>query len=107
MAVKYVELNPVRVAMVDKPEAYKWSSSGAHCDGTGDPLLSLDHPFPGEIGNWSGWLIEGLEEAEEEEIRKNTYTGRPSGATPFIEKLETLLGRCLKRRKAGRKKRNT
>jgi putative transposase len=106
MAVKYVELNPVRVGMVGQAEAYTWSSARAHCDGAGDQLLSLDHPFPGEIRNWSEWLMKGLEEAEEEEIRKNTYTGRPSGATHFIEKLEALLGRCLKRRKAGRKKRN-
>jgi len=50
----------------------------------------------------------GAGEAQEGEIRKNTYNkGRPTGATHFIEKLKTLVGRCLKDQKPGRKKRNT
>ncbi len=42
-------------------------------------------------------------EVQEEEIRKNTYTGRPNGRTDFIEELETPLGLRLKRQKPGRK----
>ena len=57
--------------MVGEPEAYKWSSARAHCDAIGNALLSSNRPFPGEIRNWSEWLMEGLEEAQEEEIRKN------------------------------------
>jgi len=49
----------------------------------------------------------GLEEADEEKNRgKNGYWG-PIGTSSFIEKLETLVGRCLKIQKPGRKTRNT
>jgi|GEM_PF-4853450 len=37
----YTELNPVRAHMVSTPEAYRWSSAGAHC-GTAQPDLALD-----------------------------------------------------------------
>jgi len=51
-------------------------------------------------------VIEGLEKAQEKEIRRNTYPARPTGRTDFIKKLETLLGRHLKRKKPGRKNGN-
>jgi hypothetical protein len=41
----------------------------------------------------------GIREAQEGEITKNAYTRRPTGATGFIEKLEMLLDRHLKRQK--------
>jgi len=39
-AVRYVENNPVRANMVDKPEDYKWSSAGAHVYKNADPVLA-------------------------------------------------------------------
>jgi len=30
-ALRYVECNPVRAGMVDRAEAYYWSSAAAHC----------------------------------------------------------------------------
>ncbi|MBI5015358.1 MAG: hypothetical protein HZB55_07680 [Deltaproteobacteria bacterium] len=39
----YVDLNPVRAAIVEKPEDYRWSSLGYHLQtGNRDGLLSLD-----------------------------------------------------------------
>ena len=61
----------------------------------------------GHIKNWGQWLSEGKEEEEMDMLRRNTHTGRPSGSADFIEMLETLLGRRLKRQKAGRKRKNT
>ena len=31
-AVRYIELNPVRAALVQKPEEYRWSSAAAHLE---------------------------------------------------------------------------
>ena len=106
-AVRYVESNPVRAGIVDSAEDYRWSSARTHCGGDEDVLLSDNRPFPGHIKNWGQWLPEGIEEEEMDMLRRNTYTGRPSGSAKFIEKLETLLGRRLKRQKAGRKRKNT
>jgi REP element-mobilizing transposase RayT len=39
----YIDLNPIRAAMVDRPEEYRWCSLGYHVQsGNRDGLLSLD-----------------------------------------------------------------
>ena len=39
----YIDLNPIRAGMVDRPEDYRWSSIGYHVQaGNKDSLLSLD-----------------------------------------------------------------
>lgn len=38
-AIRYVELNPVRAALVARPEDYRWSSAAARCGRRTDPLL--------------------------------------------------------------------
>ena len=35
-AARYVELNPVRARLVEKPELYPWSSAAAHVKGADD-----------------------------------------------------------------------
>jgi putative transposase len=37
---RYIELNPVTAAMVEKPEEYRWSSYHANAMGFADPLVS-------------------------------------------------------------------
>ena len=39
LAARYVELNPVRAGLVKRPEAYRWSSAGAHLRGRDDELV--------------------------------------------------------------------
>ncbi|HPG66693.1 MAG TPA: transposase [Candidatus Hydrogenedentes bacterium] len=104
-AVRYVELNPVRARMVDRAEAYRWSSAAAHCGLRHDGVLSPDFPPPGVIDDWTHWLHEPLanEERIHTSIHRNTHTGRPCGSPTFIEKLEQLLGRRLTRRPPGPK----
>jgi putative transposase len=41
--IRYIELNPVRAAMVATPEEYRWSSVHTHLGKACDPLISL-HP---------------------------------------------------------------
>jgi len=36
---RYIDLNPIRARMIDKPKAYAWSSAAAHCGHRKDPLL--------------------------------------------------------------------
>lgn len=57
-AVRYVEQNPVRAGLVDRAEAYLWSSAAAHCGLTPPGPLAADRPFPGPVADWSSWLAE-------------------------------------------------
>jgi putative transposase len=105
-AVRYVERNPVRAGMVERAEAYAWSSAAAHCGLRRDSLLDPAFPEAGVIGDWSHWLRE--EEAPEmlERIRTRTHTGRPCGGDGFIARLEAMLQRPLRPQKPGRKRKS-
>jgi putative transposase len=49
---RYVEMNPVRAAMVERPDGYRWSSYGFHGLGHDDPLLT-PHPLYLRLGSTS------------------------------------------------------
>ena len=102
-AVRYIELNPVRARLVSDPAAYPWSSARAHMEGRDDNLVSVS-PLLGMIPEWKEFLGEALESPEEyRELRQHERTGRPLGGELFIDKLEELLRRQLRRRKPGPK----
>jgi len=42
-AIRYVENNPVRAEVIDRPEEYRWSSVGGHVNRGSDPILSEDY----------------------------------------------------------------
>ena len=106
-AVRYVEQNPVRAGMVERAEAYPWSSAAAHCGMRDDSLLSPDFPPTGVIEDWAEWLFEAREDDERYEcIRRQTHTGRPCGCSSFLDQLEHLLGRSLRPKKGGRPRKN-
>ena len=103
-AARYVELNPVRARIVSRAEDYPWSSARAHVYGSGDPLLDVNRPFPGNIPDWGTWLHEGVRDSRTRAIRENTRTGRPTGSDAFVSELERRLGRELRPGKPGRKR---
>ena len=94
-AVRYIELNPVRAGLVERAEDYPWSSARAHALGEEEQLLSPTRPFPGGVGMWSAWLAEGISVETTKRLRKNTFSGRPTGSDAFVKKLEAALGRSL------------
>ncbi len=102
-ALRYVENNPVRAGMVKKAELYPWSSAPAHIFGNHDDLLS-PNGFGMRKRAWKAYLREREEEAEIEDIRARTITGRPLGGDEFINQLEISLERDLRHKKTGRKK---
>ena len=71
--VRYIERNPVAAKLCQKPEHWRWSSARAHLCGRDDRLVKV------------------------------VRTGRPLGASDFIEQLEKILGRSLKPLKPGPK----
>ncbi|HOV72865.1 MAG TPA: transposase [Candidatus Hydrogenedentes bacterium] len=102
-ATRYIEQNPVRAGMIERAEAYEWSSAAAHCGLRRDPLLASDFPPPGVIDNWSEWLSITENDTIITAIRQNTHTGRPCGPPAFIDRLQDLLQRTLRPKKRGRK----
>lgn len=101
--VRYVERNPVRAGLVKLAEQYRWSSARAHVFGFNDPLLS-PMPLRSQIKDWSIFLRGEEKEEDLEQLRKNQLTGRPLGNEDFIEYLERLTGRIIRKRRAGRPK---
>ena len=54
--------------------------------------------------NWGDYLVEPEKHAEDEALKATVKTGSPLGSERFVEKLEVLLGRTLKPKMRGRKR---
>ena len=105
-AIRYVENNPVRARVVDKPSDYKYSSVRGHVNRDSDHILSQDCPLVKETRNWLEYLREEDDKIVVDEVRNNTRTGRPCGDDGFISRIEGLLGRQLKALPRGRPRKN-
>ena len=99
--VRYIEQNPVKSKLVDKPEDYKWSSCRANISGKGDILVSDEWLGGKERAAYRKFLMQQDPEVEQK-IRRATSTGRPLGSNRFVEKLELKLLRRLSPGKPGR-----
>ena len=106
---RYIELNPVRAAMVAHPGEFPWSSHGANAAGKPDPLL---HPHPDylALGNSDGQrqgayralFDEILPQQQIDEIRAYIQQQRALGTDRFQLAVEHKLGRCASIRPAHR-----
>jgi putative transposase len=103
-AVRYIEMNPVRAGLVRDAGAHPWSSASAHMRGEDDKLAVVS-PLLAMVHDWEGFLGLATSEEEAEELRRHERTGRPLGDGSFIGRLEGELGRVLRIRGPGRKKR--
>lgn len=100
-AARYVAWNPVAAGMVKTPWEYPWSSIRFHGGLVDHDPLVKDRTLLGLIKDW-GEFLSSEERAESELLRRATRTGRPAGDEQFVEKVESLTGRDLKRKPAGR-----
>lgn len=71
----YAELNPVRARLVDRPEAWSWSSARAHLGLGGDGLTDVA-ATRGRIDDWRAFLDAGLRDEDREAIRTAERSGR-------------------------------
>jgi len=104
LAMRYVELNPVRARLCRKPWRYEWSSAAAHVDGKArSELLDLAgwHDMI-SAEQWRKELSAKIDEGNLARLRVNTHTGRPLGSDSFLSKLEKLLGRRVRPLPVGR-----
>ena len=101
-AARYVELNPVRSGLAEKPWQWKWSSAAAHRRGKDDKLVTVG-PLLERAGNWSAFLRMPVGEEECETLCLHERTGRPLGSPSFLDRIERALGRVLRPQKRGPK----
>ncbi len=95
---RYIELNPVRAKMVEKPEEYPWSSYRGNACGANDPILT-PHPLYLALGennlertkNYREGFKEALGAEIVSEIRAAVQTGTPLGNDRFKSEIERLL----------------
>jgi putative transposase len=104
VALKYVELNPVRAKLCRRAWRYPWSSAALNTDEKAESeLLNLTRWYKRiSAQEWRKKLAEGLTDVEVTRIRLRTHTGRPLGSDRFLAKLETLLGRRVRPLPVGR-----
>ncbi len=100
-AARYVAWNPVVAGMVKSPWEYYWSSARFQCGIVDQDPLVKDRTLLGLITDWREFLSTD-ELGGVEQIKKATRTGRPSGDEQFIGQVESLTGRVLKIKPAGR-----
>ena len=101
VALRYVELNPVRAGMVKAAEDYRWSSSGA---GRGAEYLRIEKEWQDILALRETWLTQEPSNESYELLRKTTEQNRALGSDRFLKKLQTEFGRPTAYKKRGRPK---
>ena len=98
-ALAYVERNPLRAALVDYAENYKWSSAparlGLAVDRVGLDLSTWRQEYTSE--RWRGVLRSSVDEEHfGQRLQEAARRGRPLGDEKFVEELERRTGRRLR-----------
>ena len=108
---RYVELNPVRAKMVEKPEDYRWSSYlekvGLKKQKNMDSdacYLSLGNTQEQRMKLYKQWVESNVSEQEIKSIREAMQHGHPTGSQTFASSIEKKLGVRLSLNKPGRPK---
>ena len=71
--LRYVELNPVRAGLVERPEDWRWSSARAHLGLEGEALAA---PLRDRVTDWRAFLDAGLADDAAEAVRIAEWLGR-------------------------------
>lgn len=107
--MRYIELNPVRAAVVQRPEDHRWSSVHTHLGHAYDPLIS-PHPVYLALGgdlaerarNYRAWIDAGIAAEELAQLRSYARQERALGDERFQRMVEITLGRHASTRGRGR-----
>lgn len=93
VACRYIENNPVRAKVTDRPDRYNWSSAKRNIsfDKTFDFVEPICKDYL-EQSEYKKFLQQTFSDGEIKMIRKATYSGRPIGTKNFINHLKEKLG---------------
>lgn len=96
---RYIELNPVRAAMVDDPAHYRWSSYRANGLGQSDPLLTPHELYVGlgrtetaRLAAYRALFRAELDTDAIGDIRMALNQGQPLGSSRFLATIERATG---------------
>lgn len=101
---RYIELNPVRAGMVERPEDFPWSSYRRNAHGERDDLV-VPHCVYEQLGQseserrtaYRTLFVQETSESGFDEIREATEDGTALGNDRFKEEIEKVLGRRIDR----------
>lgn len=99
-AMRYVELNPVRAGLCKRPEGWRWSSVHMHLGEAEDRLID-NCVMKKVLPNWSRYVRVRQSEDFNESIRRQTRSGRPMGDDDFIDMVEVVTGRSVRKKPPG------
>ena len=105
---RYIELNPVRGGLAERPEQYEWSSHRGNTGLHSDSLLSPHAEFLaiGSRENYLGLFEQAFDVALLREIRESTNAGYPLGSSGFKAEVVKPTGHKLAPGKPGRRPRD-
>ncbi|MCR9106238.1 MAG: transposase [Gammaproteobacteria bacterium] len=106
---RYIELNPVRARIVDRPADYPWSSFKRNACLAPDRTI-VEHPEYSRLGssrakrasNYLQLFEQPLGEDGHSAIRLHTHSGTPLGSKPFREGIDQALSLNTGQPKRGR-----
>ena len=109
--MRYIELNPVRAAMVEDPAHYRWTSYRANGLGLADALIS-PHPLYLALGRTGAARLVAyralfraqLDESAIDDIRLALNQNQPLGNSRFYSKIARMTGERRQARPRGRPK---
>ena len=88
--LRYVERNPLRAGLVDRAEAWRWSSLALRAQ---DPRPKLLAPCPVKLPrNWPTLVNRPQSEAEVQGVRKSIARGAPLGSAVWQRRTADKLG---------------
>lgn len=106
---RYIELNPVRAAMVRAPGDYRWSSYHSNAMGCADPLVTPHECLVGLGSNaatrasaYRAHVALGIADKQLADIRNYVQQQRALGSERFQAQIELELARCASVRPQGR-----
>jgi len=106
---RYIELNPVRANIVERPEDYPWSSYRANAYGAEDKLLQANAEYLAlgatekERQNaYRALFSVQLDSQALSELRQAVNQGLVTGSDRFTEEVEAMLERRVRPAKRGR-----
>lgn len=106
---KFIETNPVRVGLVQKPEDWPWSSYSHHIGAETVSWLS-DHSLYWALGNtpferqseWQRLVLDSFNKEQIETVSSHLLNGWPLGSPSFLKQIATKVARPVAKRMPGR-----
>lgn len=113
VCTRYIELNPVRAGLAERPESYAWSSCAHHVGLAVDALVT-DHPLYWALGNtpferqraYQDSFAQPLPEADIKAIRDATQKGWLLGSDAYTARMAARANRRITPLTRGRPRRD-